>query len=94
MSVNEIMGVQNPVTSFARSKGWYVRRVTYLDRNGCPDSWFFKDGRLIIIEFKKLGKKPSPQQVRRISELRGAGMNVYVIDNVGDGKALFESDFQ
>jgi hypothetical protein len=87
--VGEIPGVQNPVTRFARSRGWYVRRMRYLDRRGCPDSWFFKEAVLIIIEFKAAGKKPDPQQLRRHNELRERGFDIHVIDNVEDGYALF-----
>lgn len=90
MSVNEIRGVQNPVTAHARQLGWYVRRMKYLDRRGCPDSWFFRDGLVVIVEFKKDGKEPNIQQVRRHYELAAAGFKVHVIDNVEDGCALFD----
>lgn len=92
MTVREIPGVQNPVTAFARSRGWYARRMTYLDRRGCPDSWFFKGGRVVIIEFKRAGKSPQVHQLRRHKELRAAGFEVHVIDNVQYGCALFEDD--
>lgn len=89
-TVNEIPGVQNPVTAYARSRGWYARRMTYLDRRGCPDTWFFKDAVVKIVEFKKAGGKVQAHQIRRHEELRDAGMAVYVIDNVEDGRALFK----
>ena len=96
MSVREIPGVQNPVTRHARRLGWYARRVTYIDKRGCPDTWFFREGRLVICEWKREGKEPDVQQERRIAELRAAGMEVYVIDTAEAGRALLdrlEADF-
>ena len=89
MSVREIPGVQNPVTRFARGLGWYARRMAYLDRNGCPDTWFFRNGQVVICEWKRVTGKLSVQQERRIAELRAAGMNVFVIDSAEAVKNLF-----
>lgn len=87
----EIPHVQTPVTEYARSKGWLVRRMQFLGRVGCPDSWFFKKGyEDIIIEFKDLGKEPNEMQWRQIRKLRRAGKKVFVIDNEEDGCALFD----
>lgn len=86
----EIPHVQNPVMRYARSKGWKTRRMAYIGRHGCPDSWFFKNGEVVVIEFKDHGKTPALHQEREIDRLRKAGLKVYVIDNVDDGCALFE----
>ncbi|SON54242.1 VRR-NUC domain protein [Hartmannibacter diazotrophicus] len=87
----EIPHVQNPVTAYAKSKGWLARRVQFIGRNGCPDSWFFKRKRRpIVIEFKDFGKEPNEQQMRQIKLLREYGLDVHVIDNYEDGCALFD----
>ena len=88
--MREIPAVQNPVSAYARSLGWKVRRMEYLGRHGCPDSWFFKNGRLIIVEFKAEGKPLELHQEREVARLRSAGMEVHVIDRAEDGYALFE----
>lgn len=85
----EIDDVQVPVINFARQHGWLVRPMEYRGRTGCPDHWFMKDGRLIIVEFKEIGKEPRLKQAREIGRLRAHGMAAYVIDNVSDGCALF-----
>lgn len=85
----EIPHVQTPVTNYARSLGWRARRMQYIGRHACPDSWFFKNGRVIIIEFKEIGEEPKIHQEREIRRLRESGMEVHVIDNVEDGRALF-----
>lgn len=89
--VSEIPGVQNPVTRFARGRGWYARRMKYLDRRGCPDTWFMRAGKLVIVEWKRPGGELEVQQVMRIRELRNASMTVHVIDNADAGRELFES---
>lgn len=86
----EIASVQNPVTEHARRRGWLARRMQFIGRRGCPDTWFFRQGRVIIVEFKDHGKPPDEQQSRRIRELREAGMEVHIIDNAEDGYALFD----
>lgn len=87
--MGEIAHVQNPVVAYAKSRGWLARKMQFIGMRGCPDYWFFKNGETIIVEFKDKGKPPEAQQVRRIRELVGAGMKVYVIDNYEDGCALF-----
>ena len=88
--MREIPAVQEPVTEFARSRGWRARRMAYLGRRNCPDSWFFKGGEVIVVEFKNLDDEPNIGQLREHARLREAGLKVYVIDNVSDGNALFE----
>lgn len=88
--MSEIAHVQNPVSAYAVSRGWLAWKMKIEGRNGCPDKWFFKDGRLIIVEFKDEGKPRQPQQVRRARELEAAGFEVHVIDNYEDGCALFD----
>ena len=82
--------IEQEVTKYAEASGFMQRKVTYQNRMGAPDRWFFgQDGQLIIIEFKRPGEKPKPHQEREIGRLRNRGFAVYVIDNVADGKALF-----
>lgn len=90
MTVREIQGVQEPVTAYARGLGWYARRVTYLDRRGCPDSWFFRAGIVVICEWKRAGEEPDVQQCRRHAELLKAGFEVHVINSADAGRALFD----
>lgn len=85
----EIAGVQNPVVAYARSRGWLSWKMKIEGRNGCPDFWFFKDGAIIIVEFKAPGKPRKRQQELRAEELAARGFHVHVIDNAEAGRALF-----
>lgn len=86
----EIPGVQNPVMDYARKTGWLAWRMQIMGRNGCPDAFFFKGGQLVMIEFKRPGKSPTPQQLKRHKELRAAGFEVYVVDDPEVGKRLLD----
>ena len=90
MTVREIQGVQNPVTSYARGLGWYSQRMRYLGPRGCPDTWFFRAGIAVICEWKRAGEEPTVQQRLRHAELRKAGFEVHVIDSADAGRALFD----
>lgn len=88
--MTEIVMIQDPVTEYARERGWLARRMKYLGRNGCPDSWFFRKGRIIIIEFKAPKKRPNLQQSREHDRLRKVGFEVFVIDDYEKGCRLFD----
>lgn len=71
------------------STGWISRKMVYQNRRGAPDEWFFGFGaRLVIIEFKKPGEKPTKQQHREHKRLRERGFPVYVVDCLEVGFAL------
>ena len=76
----------------AKRAGFEHRKVTYANRNGAPDDFFFgPGGRLIIIEFKAPGKEPEQHQWREIKLLRNLGFAVYVVDNEEYGALIFDA---
>ena len=93
-SVREIPGVQNPVKRHAKCTGWLTWKMKIEGINGCPDHWFFKSGKMLIMEFKKPGGTPDPQQVLRIKDLRSHGFEVHVVDNPAVGIALLDAAFE
>lgn len=88
--MGEVTHVQDPVLKYARSLGWITRRVQYISRNGCPDSWCFRNGNVVIIEFKDVDGTLQLRQEREIGRLRNAGMTVHVIDTYEAGCAIFD----
>lgn len=61
--------------------------------NGFPDTIAAKmSGGGILIEFKKLGEKPKPQQYKRIWELRAAGIEAWWCDSVEGYRKLVRLD--
>jgi hypothetical protein len=50
---------------------------------GWPDRMFVVNGRVVLIEVKAPGKKPTALQARRIEQLRFAGLKVACFDDAG-----------
>ena len=92
--MREIPGVQKPVVAHAKRTGWLAWKMKIEGRNGCPDYWFFKLGRLLIIEFKASDGDLSAQQVLRIKDLREHGFEVHVVDDPAVGIALLDTAFE
>lgn len=91
--MREIPGVQNPVVKHARATGWLAWKMKIEGRNGHPDFHFYKNGVLLIVEFKAFGKPRNAQQVLRARDLRDHGFHVHVIDDADEGIALLDGAF-
>lgn len=50
--------------------GWKVRKLMFVGVRGAPDRLFGKEGRSVLIEFKRDGEVPNKQQLIRHQELR------------------------
>lgn len=83
--------IEQRVCDYAKGKGWLVYKFTSPNRAAVPDRLFIAPGgRVIFIEFKREGQKPTAPQAREHERLRAQGVQVYVIDNVVDGKAVVD----
>lgn len=81
--------IEKAVKDFARKLGFWCRKFNSRAHRSVPDGIFAKIGiPLFFIEFKRKGEKPTKAQLDEHKEMRAAGLTVYVIDNVEDGKAL------
>lgn len=81
--------IEEKVCSHARSLGCLVYKFTSPSRRSVPDRLFIlPGGRVVMIEFKRAGAKPTPSQEVEIEKLWKQGVKVYVIDNVEEGKRL------
>lgn len=94
---NRETDIQSLVVKRAKARGWFAHRIDPRNEVGEPDYIFTRwDGEFIeafYVEFKKSGEEPEPHQLRRHKKLRAQGFNVYVIDNLEDGYALFSTLF-
>lgn len=78
MAQKEIV-VEIDICDEAEKDGWLVRKLQYVGRRGAPDRMFVKAGRIVFIEFKKLGENPDGLQQREHDRLRGRGIIVHVV---------------
>lgn len=85
--------------AIAKAAGWFVEKVMKCGRNGFPDRFYARAkpqdvcpccrrGRVLLIEWKRPGGVVSEQQKLRHAELRKAGVEVHVVDNVEDAKRI------
>lgn len=78
--------IEKAVCEYARKKGCIVMKLAGPNQKGQPDRMFLFDGRVMFIEFKAPGKKPTPLQERWLRQLDEAGFDTYVCDDTQFGK--------
>ena len=86
---NHEKAIESTVCNTARKHGWLVRKFASPGRRGVPDRLFMRNGVSLFIEFKATGKRASHQQKTEHNNIRRAGIEVYVIDSIEEGRALF-----
>ncbi len=83
--------IEKRVCEYAQSKGWLTYKFTSPARHAVPDRMFIAPGgRVIFVEFKREGQKPTVPQEREHARLRAQGVAVYVVDNVEAGKVMVD----
>jgi hypothetical protein len=75
--------------AYARERGWIEFKITSPSKRGFPDRFYARWGTILLVEWKKPGEGPTPQQAKRHRELRAAGVLVCVIDNMDLARAVF-----
>jgi hypothetical protein len=70
--------VEKRVVKAAQKAGWWPLKLVCQGMRGFPDRWFIKPGpKIILIEFKAVGRTSRPLQVHVHSLLRKAGFEVH-----------------
>ena len=85
--------IEKSVVGYARGKGWLALKFSTNGRfgsTGYPDRIFLRPGRVLFIEFKAPGKKPTPLQTKRHEELRSFGQVVYTADSAALGRSILD----
>jgi hypothetical protein len=83
--------IEEKVCNYAKERGFLVYKFTSPNRAAVPDRLFVHPtGEVAFIEFKATGKKPTPAQEREHMRLRGHNINVYVVDDIEEGKAVID----
>jgi len=84
--------IETKVYDYAKAKGMLTYKFTSPNRAAVPDRLFITaSGFVFFIEFKRLGKKPTPAQTREIDRLIKQNTAVFVIDNIEDGKKMIDN---
>jgi len=72
----------------AMNAGWFVEKIMRTGRNGFPDRFYAKAGRVVLMEWKRPGGRASKQQEIRIAQLRAAGVEVHVVRSVVEANRI------
>jgi hypothetical protein len=73
--------IEDWVCDKAQDAGWLVRKLQWVGRRNAPDRFFAKDGRVVLIEFKRPDGEPRPTQAKELAALHAAGVEVHTVDN-------------
>lgn len=74
----------------AAFRGCACLKLNVKGRVGWPDRLFIFHGKVLFIEFKRLGEKPTLIQQYVHAEIRAHGVPVEVVDNVGDAGRVID----
>lgn len=81
--------IETRCRSIAKTRGWLYWKLNVLGFPGLPDRLILiPGGRVVFVEFKAPGKKPTLLQEAWHRKLRATGFDVHVIDNVTDFEML------
>lgn len=81
--------IERPASKYARARGWFEVKIMQTSRRAFPDRFYARDGRVVLVEYKRPGESPSKQQAKRHRELREHGVEVYVFDDLQTAKQFF-----
>lgn len=83
--------IEAKVCDYAKSKGVLAYKFTSPARAAVPDRLFIApNGRVWFCEFKRAGAKPTAAQDREHTRLRQQHVNVFVVDNIDEGKSMVD----
>jgi len=73
MSTLSERAIEAHACKFAKARGVLPMKLAGPNQRGQPDRMFLRDGVTLFIEFKRLGKQPTPLQWKWIKLLRSHG---------------------
>ena len=90
MPVKEAL-LEDRVCLYANKLGVRTPKLRMATESGWPDRTLLYRGRVLFVEFKRLGEKPTPLQAYTHEALRQGGFTVYVIDECETGKDMIKN---
>jgi hypothetical protein len=76
----------------AQANGWLVEKIIRTGRNGFPDRFYAKAGRVVLIEWKRPRGRVGKQQHLRHDELRAAGVEVHIVHSLSEAELVLRMD--
>ncbi len=85
--------IERAVCAYAKAKGCIVMKLAGQNQRGQPDRLFVLGGRVLFVEFKAPGKKPTALQLKWLANLNDQGMAVAWCDDIAKGKEIIDKAF-
>jgi hypothetical protein len=82
--------IEQAVCSYAKSQGCLTLKLSGQNQKGQPDRMFLYHGRILFIEFKAPGKRPTALQARWLDRLSEHTFAATSCDNIEAGKRLID----
>jgi len=83
--------IEAAVDEYAFKQGFLPRKLNNSASDGWPDKLYVSHiGQHFYIEFKRQGEEPRLLQYYRIMSLLSRNCDVYIVDNVEDGKYVID----
>lgn len=82
--------VEKEIRIYAEAKGVIAIKLCGPDNRGKPDRLFFYRGRVLIMEVKRPGEKPTKLQQQWLAKFKDADFDAVWADRPGLGKTLLD----
>lgn len=82
--------VEKEIRVYAESRGMIAIKLSGPGNRGKPDRIFFYAGRVLVMEVKKLGEKPTKLQQQWLTTFKDADFDAVWADRPGLGKTLID----
>ena len=82
--------IEREVCAYAKTKGCLTLKLSGQNQKGQPDRMFLFSGRVLFVEFKAPGKKPTALQARWLDRLSEHTFHTACCDDIESGKRLID----
>lgn len=82
--------IEADITDFAEVRGWWQTKFTSPSLRGVTDRLFLRRGRVIFLEVKRPGEEPTPQQQKRMRDIKSHGGEVYWVDSLEQARGILK----
>lgn len=79
---------QSKCIKWVKSQGCFYWKFQDKFSGGFPDLMIAKNGRVVFVELKRKGNKPTPLQNAVMEQMRKAGLSVYWTDDFEEFKSI------
>ena len=76
--------LERKLVRFCRENGFLCLKLSGMNQRGQPDRMLLKDGKVLFMELKGKGKKPTKLQLHYLTKLQAHGFPACWVDNWDD----------